>query len=49
MYTYIEVFDVLADDLYRYPADVDMIPLYFSIQPDSPPVQKVRQGQGLPC
>ena len=41
MNTYIEVLDVLADDLYRDPADVDVIRINFSIHFDSLPVREV--------
>ena len=40
MNTYMEVLDVLADDLYRDPTDVNVIPINFSIHFDSPPVQE---------
>lgn len=43
----IEVLDVLTDNLYRDPTDINVIPISFSIQSDSPPVQEARQGQGL--
>lgn len=42
----IEVLDVLADDLYGDPADIDVIPINFSIHFDSLPVPGVPQRQG---
>ena len=47
MNAYIEVLDVLADNLYRDPTDINVMPLCFSIHSDSPPVQGARQDQGF--
>ena len=46
MDTYVEILDVLSHDLYRNPADINVIPIHFSIHPDSPPVQEAYQHQG---
>ena len=46
MNTYIEVFDVLADHLYRDAADINVIIMSLSIHFDSPLVQTARWHRG---
>ena len=46
MNAYVEILDVLLDDLYGDPADINVIPIRFSIHADSPPVQEASQHQG---